>query len=119
MNISEISSDIPLFANDTIIFGVLCVTLALIFYTSSLPRFSKFYRIIPALLLCYFIPSVLSSVGLIADKWLDVSATIKHLQSLYGDLDGVTNLNTLKDYIITHNIEESVYSKFIGGNDEI
>ena len=116
MNISEISSDIPLFANDTIIFGVLCVTLALIFYTSSLPRFSKFYRIIPALLLCYFIPSVLSSVGLIADKWLDVSATIKHLQSLYGDLDGVTNLNTLKDYIITHNIEESVYSKFIGGS---
>ena len=116
MNISEISSDIPLFANDTIIFGVLCVTLALIFYTSSLPRFSKFYRIIPALLLCYFIPSVLSSVGLIADNWLDVSATIKHLQSLYGDLDGVTNLNTLKDYIITHNIEESVYSKFIGGS---
>ena len=116
MNISEISSDIPLFANDTIIFGVLCVTLALIFYTSSLPRFSKFYRIIPALLLCYFIPSVLSSVGLIADNWLDVSATIKHLQSLYGDLDGITNLNTLKDYIITHNIEESVYSKFIGGS---
>lgn len=116
MNISEISSDIPLFANDTIIFGVLCVTLALIFYTSSLPRFSKFYRIIPALLLCYFIPSVLSSVGLIADNWLDVSATIKHLQSLYGDLDGVTNLNTLKDYIITHNIEESVYSKFVGGS---
>lgn len=38
------------------------------------------------------------------------------MQSLYGDLDGITNLNTLKDYIITHNIEESVYSKFIGGS---
>ena len=116
MNISEISSDIPLFANDTIIFGVLCVTLALIFYTSGLPRFLKFYRIIPALLLCYFIPSVLSSVGLIADKWIDVSATIIHLQSLYGNQDGVTNLNALKDYIIAHNIEFSEYSKFIGGS---
>ena len=116
MNISEISSDIPLFANDTIIFGVLCVTLALIFYSSSLPRFSKFYKVIPALLLCYFIPSVLSSVGLIADKWIDVSATITHLQSLYGNLDGVTNLKTLKDYIILHNIEPSSYSQFIGGS---
>jgi uncharacterized membrane protein len=66
--------------------------------------------------LCYFIPSVLSSVGLIADKWIDVSATITHLQSLYGNLDGVTNLKTLKDYIISHNIEPSSYSQFIGGS---
>ncbi|WP_298496552.1 DUF819 family protein [uncultured Algibacter sp.] len=116
MNISEINSDIPLFANDTIIFGVLCVVLALIFHTSSLPRFSKFYKIIPALLLCYFIPSVLSSVGLIADKWIDVTATIAHLQSLYGNLDGVTNLHTLKTYIATQNIDAAMYSKFIGGS---
>lgn len=116
MNISEISSDLPLFANDTIIFGVLCVTLALIFYTSSLPRFSKFYKIVPALLLCYFIPSVLSSVGLIADKWIDVSATINHLQSLYGNLEGVTNLNTLKEYIVANNIDPSAYSKFVGSS---
>ncbi|WP_345274403.1 hypothetical protein [Flaviramulus aquimarinus] len=81
-------------------FGVLSITLALIFYTSSLPRFNKFYNIVPALLLCYFIPSILSSVGLIADKWIDVSATINHLKSLYGNLDGVTNLETLKDYVL-------------------
>lgn len=116
MNLSEISSDIPIFANDTIIFGVLCVTLALIFYTSSLPRFSKFYNIVPALLLCYFIPSVLSSIGLIADKWIDVSATINHLKSLYGNLEGVMNLETLKDYVLTNNIDASQYSKFIGGS---
>lgn len=116
MNIAEINNDIPLFANDTIIFGVLCVTLALIFYTSSLSRFSKFYSIVPALLLCYFIPSVFSSVGLIADKWIDVSETINHLKSLYGNLDGVTNLKTLKDYILSNNIDSSEYSKFIGGS---
>jgi uncharacterized membrane protein len=116
MNIAEINNDIPLFANDTIIFGVLCVTLALIFYTSSLSRFSKFYNIVPALLLCYFIPSVFSSIGLIADKWIDVSETINHLKSLYGNLDGVTNLETLKNYISVNNIDASEYSKFVGGS---
>jgi uncharacterized membrane protein len=116
MNIAEINNDIPLFANDTIIFGVLCVTLALIFYTSSLSRFSKFYNIVPALLLCYFIPSVFSSIGLIADKWIDVSETINHLKSLYGNLDGVTNLETLKNYVSVNNIDASEYSKFVGGS---
>lgn len=114
MNIAEISSDIPLFASDTIIFGILSVVLALIFYTSSLPRFSKFYNIVPALLLCYFIPSLLSSVGFIADQWIDVSATIAHLQSVYGNLDGVTNLESLKAYIISNNIDSSEYSQFMG-----
>ena len=116
MNITEISNDIPLFANDTIIFGVLAVTLALIFYSSSLPRFKKFYSIVPALLLCYFIPSILSSVGIIADKWIDVSATIKHLQSVYGNLNGVTNLHTLKEYAMANNINPSEYSQFVGGS---
>ncbi|KAA5825689.1 DUF819 family protein [Algibacter amylolyticus] len=116
MNISEINSDIPIFASDTIIFGVLCITLALIFHTSSLPRFSKFYKIVPALLLCYFLPSVLSSVGLIADKWIDVTATIKHLQALYGNLEGVSNLHDLKVYIAANQIDTSVYAQFIDGS---
>ena len=116
MNLTEINNDIPLFANDTIIFGVLCVTLTLIFYTSNLSSFSKFYKIVPTLLLCYFIPSVFSSIGIIADKWIDVSGTINHLKSLYGNLDGVTNLKTLKEYVLVNNIDESIYSKFIGGS---
>ncbi|SFD06161.1 DUF819 domain-containing protein [Algibacter pectinivorans] len=116
MNISEINSDIPIFASDTIIFGVLCITLALIFHTSSLSRFSKFYKIVPALLLCYFLPSVLSSVGLIADKWIDVTATITHLQTLYGNLEGVSNLHDLKVYIAANQIDTSVYAQFIDGS---
>jgi hypothetical protein len=83
MSISEINSNIPLFPNDTIIFGVLAMTLAAIFYSSKLPTFSKFYKIVPTLLLCYFLPSVLTSLGIIADKWIDVSAAIQHLQGLY------------------------------------
>ncbi|MDG1398903.1 MAG: DUF819 family protein [Polaribacter sp.] len=116
MSISEINNDIPLFANDTIIFGVLCAILAGIFYSSKLKSFEKFYKIVPALLLCYFIPSIFSSLGIIADKWIDVDATIGHLTSLYGNLANVTDLNTLKEYITTNTIDDSVYSKFVGGS---
>ncbi|WP_299012722.1 DUF819 family protein [uncultured Polaribacter sp.] len=116
MSISEINNDIPLFANDTIIFGVLCVILAGIFYTSKLKSFQKFYKIVPALLLCYFIPSIFSSLGLIADKWIDVDATIAHLNSLYGNLATDTDLNTLKEYIAANNINSDIYSNFTGGS---
>lgn len=114
MSISEINNDIPLFAGDTTIFGVLCVILALIFYTSKLDKFSKFYKIVPALLLCYFVPSIFSSLGIIADKWIDVNATIAHFNSLYGNLGDVTDLASLKAYITTNNIDSSVYYKFTG-----
>ncbi|MEO9570320.1 MAG: DUF819 family protein [Polaribacter sp.] len=116
MNISEINNDIPLFANDTIIFGVLCVILAGIFYTSTQKTFSKFYKYVPALLLCYFVPSIFSSLGIIADKWIDVQATISHLSSLYGNLEGVTDLASLKAYVTTNNIDSSVYAQFSGGS---
>lgn len=114
MSISEINNDIPLFAGDTTIFGILCVILALIFYTSQQQSFKKFYSIVPALLLCYFIPSIFSSLGIIADKWIDVTETIKHLSSLYGNLDGVTDLETLKTYITDNNIKDSDYKQFVG-----
>ena len=114
MSISEINNDIPLLASDTTIFGVLCVILAAIFYTSTLDKFSKFYKIIPALLLCYFVPSIFSSLGIIADKWIDVDATIAHLKTLYGNLENVTDLASLKAYIATNNIDSAVYSKFTG-----
>lgn len=44
--------------------------LGLIFYTNSLkhPFFKKFYTYIPALLLCYFLPSLLTTTGLVNGK---------------------------------------------------
>lgn len=51
-------------ANDAITLGILVVVLALIFKTHSLPSFAKFYKYVPALLLCYFIPAILNSLGL-------------------------------------------------------
>lgn len=117
MKITEITNDIPFFADDTIIFGVLSVTLALIFYTSKLSSFSKFYKVVPTLLLCYFLPSVLTSLGLIADKWIDVNATISHLQGLYGNLSSVETLEELKNYVINNKVPVSAYKQFIGGSN--
>lgn len=59
--------DQPFITNDAVIFGILMLMLGVVFYTSSLehPFWKKFYTYFPALLLCYFLPSVLKAVGLI------------------------------------------------------
>ena len=62
----------PFFTNDAIVFGLLMMTLAAIFYTSHLdnPFWKKFYRFVPALLLCYFIPALLNyPLGLISGDY--------------------------------------------------
>ena len=53
--------------NDAVLLGLLMVILALIFYTASLPGrgWQRFYAVIPPLLLCYFIPGLLNSAGII------------------------------------------------------
>src|SRR5690606_28436750 len=50
-----------LFTNDAVVFGILMVVLALVFYTSNLEHkgWKRFYTIFPPLLLCYFIPGIL------------------------------------------------------------
>lgn len=53
--------------NDAVVLGLLMLTLGLIFYTASLPQrgWVKFYGVVPPLLLCYFLPGIYNSVGLI------------------------------------------------------
>lgn len=51
-------------SNDAITLGILVVILATIFKTHSLPAFAKFYKYVPALLLCYFVPAIFNSLGL-------------------------------------------------------
>ncbi|MEZ4909769.1 MAG: DUF819 family protein [Saprospiraceae bacterium] len=53
-------STTPVFTNDAIVLGLLLGALAFVFYTSQLSSWSKFYRIVPPLLLCYFIPALLN-----------------------------------------------------------
>ena len=54
--------------NDAVVLGMLMILLGAIFYTSSNPKFAKFYKIVPALLLCYFLPSLLTTTGLVDPK---------------------------------------------------
>ena len=59
------AQSVALIQNDAIVFGVLAATLAGIFYAEKHPAFTKFFNVVPTLLLCYFIPSFFTSLGLI------------------------------------------------------
>ncbi len=57
----------PLITNDAVLLGLLAATLGAIFFTtqSEHPFFRKVYRYVPAILLCYFIPSLYNTFGLV------------------------------------------------------
>lgn len=62
--------DQPLITNDTVVFGLLTLCLGFIFYTASRPSgfWNKFYGFVPAILMCYLLPALLASSGLISDE---------------------------------------------------
>jgi uncharacterized membrane protein len=53
--------------NDAVILGLLAATLGVIFWStgSTRPFWQRFYRYVPALVLCYFVPALYNSFGLI------------------------------------------------------
>ncbi|MFN3843751.1 MAG: DUF819 domain-containing protein [Rehaibacterium terrae] len=57
----------PLITNDAVVLGLLAVTLGLVFWTGTgpTPFWRRFYAIVPGLLLCYFIPALYNTFGLI------------------------------------------------------
>lgn len=65
-----VATTTPWISNDAVVFGLLMAILALVFYTSSLSSrfFKRLYAILPPLLLCYFIPGLLNSAGIIDGK---------------------------------------------------
>ena len=91
-----------LITNDAAILGILMVMLALIFATahSGRPFWKKFYTYIPLVLMCYFLPSVLNSLGIVdpessrlyfmASRYLLPASLI--LLTLSTDLKGIVNL---------------------------
>lgn len=61
--------DAPLITNDAIVLGLLVAVLGLVFYTRSLGgRWTTFYTFVPLLLLCYLLPSLMNSFGLISSE---------------------------------------------------
>ena len=57
----------PLVTNDAVVLGMLAVILGAVFWTSSRKTgaWSRFYTYVPALLLCYLIPALLNTAGVI------------------------------------------------------
>ncbi|VAW42686.1 DUF819 domain-containing protein [hydrothermal vent metagenome] len=73
---------IPLIQSDAVLFGVLAAILGLVFYTQQHKAkfWQKFYGVVPALLLCYFLPSLLNTFGLIEEA---DSKQLYHVASRY------------------------------------
>ena len=60
-------SSTPFITNDIVGLGLIAATLALIFWLASgpTPFWKKFFAWVPALLLCYFVPAIYNTAGLI------------------------------------------------------
>ncbi|MFZ1526630.1 MAG: DUF819 family protein, partial [Saprospiraceae bacterium] len=67
----------PVFTEDFVVFGILMLILGFVFYTSSSSNtfWKKFYTVIPSLLMCYLLPSILSSLNIISPEWNVVDST--------------------------------------------
>ena len=57
----------PIISDDAILFGLLMLILGFVFTTAESENkfWKKFYGIVPTLLMCYFLPSLLSTFGII------------------------------------------------------
>ncbi|WP_297761510.1 DUF819 family protein [uncultured Muriicola sp.] len=96
-------NQLPL-TDDTVILGLLCLCLGFVFLTSSIKTgfWNKFYKVVPTLLMCYMLPAVLTSIGLIseessnlyfiASRYLLPAALI--LMTLSIDLKAILNLGS-------------------------
>lgn len=60
----------PLIHNDATVFGLLMAILGFVFWSSSRVSgfWPRFYRIVPSLLVCYFLPSLFGTAGIISGE---------------------------------------------------
>ena len=60
----------PLFTNDAVVLGILMAILGFVFWSenSKHPFWVRFYKVVPALLVCYFLPSVMATLGIISGE---------------------------------------------------
>lgn len=58
---------VPLVTNDAVVLGILASILGFVFWSSSRTDgfWKKFYTYVPALLLCYLVPAILNTLGII------------------------------------------------------
>lgn len=98
------SMEDPLITNDTVVLGLLALCLGFVFVTSGRKKgfWRRFYNWVPAILLCYMLPAVLASFGIISDshsrlyfmasRYLLPAALV--LMTLSIDLKAISNLGS-------------------------
>lgn len=66
-SLSEAVTHTALLTNDATVLGILALMLGWVFYTANSTSlfWQKFYRVVPAVLVCYFLPSLLNTFGII------------------------------------------------------
>ena len=69
----------PTFTNDAIVFGILMLSLGLVFYTENKTSgfWHKFYKIVPGLFMAYFIPAIFTTLGIISPEWETINTAGK------------------------------------------
>ncbi len=99
----------PIFTSDAVVLGMLLTVLATVFYTSSLetPGWKKFYRFVPPLILCYFLPALLYwPLGLIAPHWYD-NDLLAYIQQLGFTLPEGASYSEIEQWIKDNNISDT------------
>lgn len=63
--------NVPLIKNEAVVLGILLTILAVVFSTSASknPTWARFYKVVPSVLLCYFIPSLLNTFNVISGEY--------------------------------------------------
>ncbi|MCB0571801.1 MAG: DUF819 family protein [Phaeodactylibacter sp.] len=107
----------PVFTNDAIILGLLIIVLALVFVTSHSKNkgWQSFYRYVPPLLLCYFIPALLAwPLGLIAPQWYDLEKLRHFLQEgVAPNLPNQAGWRAIKQVLLSNGIGAEQLKPFV------
>lgn len=106
----------PIFTNDATVFGILMITLAVIFTTaaSDRPFWKKFYTYVPTLLLCYFVPALLHwPLGLIAYDWYTPDLTAALAEQGLGIPKGAS-FGEINKYLETYGLNPADFTQYKG-----
>ena len=76
----SVVANMPLITNDATVLGILALILGLVFYTSNSNNTAcrSFYKYVPALLLCYLLPSLLNTFGIVSSELSQVDEVAKY-----------------------------------------
>lgn len=111
---NDVVSKTPLITSDAVVLGILIGLLALIFKATTLPQLKGFFKYIPALLLCYFLPSVFNTLGIISPQWIEFQSAIEALTAAGYDMTGINRVGQLKEFVNENEVDQALLDPFIG-----